>query len=99
LRAQEFRAVGVDFHATLRRERAYVSSPRPPAAPIVLVRCRHTMDVVCSGSQVLGWERYVDDAWEVHEVPGSHDSMLGEPHVHVLAATLARCLREAQARE
>ena len=97
-RAEAFRAVGVDLHATIHRERAYVSSPRPPAAPIVLLRCRHTMEVICSGSPVLGWEPYADDGWEVHEVPGSHDSMLGEPHVHVLAATLSSCLRRAQER-
>ena len=77
--------------------REYVSAPRPPTAPVVLLRCRHTTEVVCAGSPVLGWERYVDDDWETYEVPGSHDSMLGEPHVHVLAATLASCLQRAQA--
>jgi thioesterase domain-containing protein len=97
-RAEQFRGVGVDFYATLRRERAYVSTPRPPAAPIALLRCRHTVEVVCDGSPALGWEPYVDENWEVHEVPGSHDSMLGEPHVHVLAATLGSSLRRAQER-
>jgi thioesterase domain-containing protein len=98
-RAEAFRAIGVDLWATIHRERAYVSSPRPPAAPIVLLRCRHTMEVVCGGSPLLGWEPYADDDWEVYEVPGSHDSMLGEPHVHVLAETLTSCLRRAQERE
>ena len=65
---------------------------------VALLRCRSTVEVVSAGSSVLGWERYVNDDWEIHEVPGSHDSMLGEPHVHVLAATLASCLREAQRR-
>jgi thioesterase domain-containing protein len=32
----------------------------------------------------------------VHEVPGSHHSMLGEPHVHVLAEKLGERLRRAQ---
>jgi thioesterase domain-containing protein len=98
VRADEFRAVGVDLRATIRREREYVSSPRPAAAPVVLLRCRHTMEAVCGGSPVLGWEPYVDDDWEVYEVPGSHDSMLGEPHVHALASTLAVCLQAAQTR-
>jgi thioesterase domain-containing protein len=97
-RAEMFRDLGVDFDATVRRERAYVSSPRPSAAPVALLRCRDTVDL-CAGSSVLGWEQYVADDWQVHEVPGSHDSMLGEPHVHVLAATLGTCLREAQERE
>jgi thioesterase domain-containing protein len=95
-RAEEFRAVGVDLRATIRRERAYASARRDAAAPIVILRCRHTTEVICRGSPVLGWEPYVDDDWEVHEVPGSHDSMIGEPHVHVLASTLAACLRAAQ---
>ena len=98
VRAEEFRAVGVDLRATIRRERAYASTRRDPAAPVVILRCRHTMEVICGGSPVLGWEPYVDDDWEVHEVPGSHDSMIGEPHVHVLASTLASCLRAAQQR-
>jgi acyl-CoA synthetase (AMP-forming)/AMP-acid ligase II/thioesterase domain-containing protein/acyl carrier protein len=98
VRAEEFSAIGVDLRATIRREREYVSTPREASAPVVILRCRHTMEVICGGSPVLGWEPYVDDDWEVHEVPGSHDSMIGEPHVHVLATTLAACLRAAQQR-
>jgi acyl-CoA synthetase (AMP-forming)/AMP-acid ligase II/thioesterase domain-containing protein/acyl carrier protein len=95
----EYAEVGVDLPATIHRERSYVGVPRPSAAPIVLLRSRITMELVCAGSPVLGWERYCDDDWEVHEVPGSHDSMLGEPHVHVLAATLSSCLLRAQERD
>jgi thioesterase domain-containing protein len=98
-RARELAAYGVDLHATIMRERRYVSEPRPPVAPVALLRCRHTMEVICRGSPVLNWERYVDDDWEVHEVPGSHDSMLGEPHVHVLAAILKQTVLRAQERE
>jgi thioesterase domain-containing protein len=98
-RAAAFREVGVDMPATLHRERAYVSSPRPAAAPVTMLCCRDSVEVISHGSPVLGWEQYVRDDWDVREVPGSHDSMLGEPHVHVLAATLADCLGAAQARE
>lgn len=98
-RAEELAEVGVDLPATIHRERSYVGVPRPAAAPIVVLRSRHTMEVLCGGSPVLGWEQYCDDDWEVHEVPGSHDSMIGEPHVHVLAATLADCLLRAQERD
>jgi acyl-CoA synthetase (AMP-forming)/AMP-acid ligase II/thioesterase domain-containing protein/acyl carrier protein len=96
VRAHEFAAVGVDMYATIRREREYVSTDRPAAAPVVLFSCRPTMEEICHGSRVLGWERYVQDDWEVVEVPGSHDTMLGEPHVHTLAARLASCLVAAQ---
>jgi hypothetical protein len=40
----------------------------------------------------------VQDDWTFIDVPGDHDTMLGEPHVHVLAATISNCLVEAQAR-
>jgi thioesterase domain-containing protein len=49
-----------------------------------------------TGSDVLGWEPLITDDWTVREVPGSHDSMLGEPHVQVLAALLAEHLERAQ---
>ena len=87
---------GIDTQEAVLRERRYVSVVRAPAAPVALLRCRHTMEHVCGGSPALGWERYVEDNWEVHEVPGSHDTMLGEPHVHALADTLSTCLRRAQ---
>ena len=48
------------------------------------------------GSESLGWEPLVTEGWEVHEVPGSHDSMLGEPHIQVLAEKFAEHLRRAQ---
>jgi thioesterase domain-containing protein len=40
----------------------------------------------------LGWDPPAASEWQLHRVSGSHDSMLGEPHVHALAATLADCL-------
>jgi thioesterase domain-containing protein len=41
-----------------------------------------------------GWPRYVRDL-EIFEVPGSHDSMVLEPNVRVLAAKLRKCIIEA----
>jgi hypothetical protein len=33
----------------------------------------------------------------VHEVPGSHDAMVLEPNVRVLAARLRACIQKAEA--
>jgi thioesterase domain-containing protein len=63
-----------------------------------MLTCRSTIDDLCHGSTALGWDGYVRDDWTFIEVPGDHDTMLGEPHVRVLAARLASCLVEAQAR-
>jgi len=88
----------LDAHEALLRERRYVDRPRPAAAPVVLLRASTTMQVLETSSPWLGWERYVSDDWNVHEVPGSHESMLGEPYVHALAQILARCVDEAEQR-
>ncbi|MDB6038273.1 MAG: hypothetical protein JWM99_2114 [Verrucomicrobiales bacterium] len=44
-----------------------------------------------------GWVGLAD-AIEIHTVPGGHDSMLGEPHVSVLAQRLDAALQNAQAK-
>jgi acyl-CoA synthetase (AMP-forming)/AMP-acid ligase II/thioesterase domain-containing protein/acyl carrier protein len=89
---------GVDLHAALLRERRYAGKDHPPAAPVVMLTSRHTIEHVSGGSTTLGWERYVRDDWQFIDVPGDHDTMLGEPHIHVLAAAVARSLVEAQDR-
>jgi thioesterase domain-containing protein len=87
---------GVDPDAGLRREREYMAEPRPPGAPVVVLGTRVVIEHWGGGSSALGWDDYVRDDWDVHEVPGSHETMIGEPHVHVLAATVAESLRHAQ---
>jgi FkbH-like protein len=43
----------------------------------------------------LGWERHVAGKLEVVDVPGNHSSMLQEPHVDCLAASLGELIRHA----
>jgi thioesterase domain-containing protein len=81
----------IDHRAAYARERAYM--PAPAVAPVVLFTTRHFVDAY--GSDVLGWESLLTDDWTVIGVPGSHDSMIGEPHVHVLGARIAEQLRRA----
>jgi thioesterase domain-containing protein len=40
----------------------------------------------------LGWDRVIDDQWEVHDVPGGHHTMLGEPYVRVVGERVAAAL-------
>jgi thioesterase domain-containing protein len=65
-------------------------------APVLLLTTRQLTTE--HRSETLGWESLITPDWTVAEVPGSHDSMLGEPHVHVLAGVVAEHLRLAQER-
>jgi acyl transferase domain-containing protein len=44
-----------------------------------------------------GWGPFVDGV-DVHEVPGTHDSMVLEPNVRVLAIKLRECIQAAESR-
>lgn len=43
----------------------------------------------------LGWAALSSQSITVHAVPGNHDTMIDPPQVQSLAATLRRCLLEA----
>ena len=43
-----------------------------------------------------GWNQFCDGEVEIHTVPGSHLSMMSEPHVKVLAEKLQKSLEQAQ---
>jgi thioesterase domain-containing protein len=45
-----------------------------------------------------GWTRLSTEPVEVHTVPGHHETILGEPHVQVLARLLGESLDRAEAR-
>jgi thioesterase domain-containing protein/acyl carrier protein len=49
------------------------------------------------GAQVStrGWDKLTGEPLEVHVVPGTHHTMVLEPHVRVLAERLGACIREA----
>jgi thioesterase domain-containing protein len=74
-----------DWGAALARERAYPPGPAP--VPVTLLVCRAYADLV--GRPDLGWAGSVPEGSEFVAVPGDHDTMIGEPHVHVLAAAVA----------
>jgi thioesterase domain-containing protein len=44
-----------------------------------------------------GWDKVAGGGLEIHDIPGSHGSMLKEPQVRSLAEKLRACLEQAQA--
>ncbi len=48
-------------------------------------------------SPTLGWAEYAHGGIDIHPVPGTHQTMMSEPHVAVLAARLTECLNRARA--
>jgi thioesterase domain-containing protein len=75
----------LDWGAALQREMAYV--PAPLSVPVVILGTEGYQRY--AGSADLGWAPMLDASWEAELVPGNHNTMLGEPHVHVLADRLA----------
>ena len=47
----------------------------------------------------LGWDEFVTDELEIHEVLGDQTTMLFEPHIHVLADKLDACLNQIYDRD
>ena len=84
--------VVVDWNAAIDRERHYAPGPAP--GPVAVFATQPYLQFAHSPD--LGWAPVLDAGWEAVEVPGNHDTMIGEPYVHVLAARLADCLRRAQ---
>ncbi len=72
---------------------AYVAQPYP--GRITLFR---TQERAREGyhDPLLGWGRLAAGGLEIHDVPGSHTTMLEEPHVAVTAGRLDECLRRAR---
>ncbi len=69
-------------------------TPRPFAGGATLFRARDNPGTFL-GDPALGWSGLVERL-EIREVPGSHLTMLREPHVRALAAELTTCLDEAR---
>jgi thioesterase domain-containing protein len=48
-------------------------------------------------SQTLGWDRVHRGPVHTHVLPGTHLSLLQDPHVGLLASAMAACVRDAEA--
>ena len=80
--------VPLDWAATFARERAYVAAPA--AWPVLILYTDAYLRAARTPG--LGWEPLLTGDWEAHRVPGDHNSMIGDPHVDVLAARLAEAI-------
>jgi thioesterase domain-containing protein len=69
--------------------------PKPYAGRVTLFRAR-TRALFDSSAADLGWSRFAEGGVEIRIIPGHHESMLQEPHVRQLAATLEDALSAAR---
>ena len=85
----------LDEAAAFRRQLDWGRVRRPAGGPVLVLRTRSRE----RRGQFLGWDDVVTSDWESRAVPGSHRTMLGEPHVFAVADVLAEVLPRAQDRE
>ncbi|MEM7125458.1 MAG: SDR family NAD(P)-dependent oxidoreductase [Chloroflexota bacterium] len=65
--------------------------PEPYPGLVTLFRAEQQARLNDSG-QALGWEYFAQQGVEVHQVPGSHLTIMQKPNVAILAQKLQRCL-------
>src|SRR5690606_3711981 len=70
--------------------------PRPYPGEIVLFRARK--QGLSNFSHTLGWDALVEQRLEVHVIPGTHETMLQEPNVQIVASRLRGLLERARQR-
>jgi thioesterase domain-containing protein len=75
------------FDANLRALRSYRATPTP--VPITLVRARMQLLSHLALDSTLGWRDFTKADVTVHELPGDHDSIMGEPVVRELAKIIS----------
>ena len=80
-------------YAFLRAAARY--RPRPYPGRLVVVRAREGEGAGGIGPE-LGWSGLAAGGIEVHETPGTHHTLIDEPHVRELALTLRGCLERAE---
>jgi len=68
--------------------------PQPFSGHITLFRARK-QPLLCL-DPTLGWAALAQQGVAVNVIPGTHEKMLAEPNVQILAAELKLCLVEAQ---
>ena len=70
----------------------------PPVYPgrITLFRCIE-QPVGAPQDPTMGWGAVALEGVKMYTVPGEHETVIREPHVHVLANQLKSCLTEVTA--
>jgi amino acid adenylation domain-containing protein len=80
------------YRAHARARHAY--SPQVYPGRITLFRASR-QPLAGTADPQSGWGKLAAQGVEVHEVPGSHSSIIVEPHVRTLAAKLQTCLEDS----
>jgi thioesterase domain-containing protein len=70
--------------------------PQPCSSRVTLFRSR-AHPALCSFDYQCGWGELAAGGVSVTVVPGSHESILTEPHAHAVAAAMKECLDKLQA--
>ncbi len=70
--------------------------PHPYPGEVVLFRAKK--QGLSNFNHTLGWDALVDDRVQVNVIPGTHESMLQEPNVQIVAAKLRHLLDAAHQR-
>lgn len=70
--------------------------PQPYSGQVTLFTTKEILRW-CQFKSCRGWHGMAQKGVEIHEVPGTHLGMLGEPNVQILAEKLIVCLDHAQA--
>ncbi|HXD91537.1 MAG TPA: thioesterase domain-containing protein, partial [Candidatus Binataceae bacterium] len=71
--------------------------PRPYIGKITLFRAaRGIASADDRFGADLGWERWTTQGVEVHEIPGTHEDLMTEPNVRVVAQEVAVCLERGR---
>lgn len=69
--------------------------PQVYPGQIILLRSQNSVGNV-RRDPTLGWGNLAQEEVEIHEIPGTHLTILRQPHVQVLAETLKVCLDSAE---
>jgi len=65
-------------------------------SPLTLFRAADREDPPAAADDAYGWRQLCERPVQVVDVPGSHDTVVTEPNVRVLAAELQRCIHESR---
>jgi thioesterase domain-containing protein len=84
------------YHAFHRVQARY--QPRAYPGRVVLFRAADIAGAFAHVGPELGWTGLIDQGIEVHEIPGTHDTLVLEPNVEMLVTHLKASLEAAQAR-
>ena len=78
------------FKNNVKAQRNYI--PKSYSGDVVLLRARNANEKGRPADELLGWGAYIKGRIQVVDVPGSHTTMMVEPHVKVMAEELRSCI-------